>query len=158
MAVTYKDIDLLTQKSAVAGTEKIPVSDTNYVTPDQIAVRKRVHLSSESEMPVSPDSDTLYIIDAESTRQTSIPTNGFKPNILYVLGTLTGTVNFTLASPESSAIINHYYWTFDTGSTAPSITFPASVTAWVGGSAPTISASKHYEISILEGIGAFVEI
>lgn len=37
MAVTYKDIDQLTQKSNVAGTEKIPVSDTQYITPNQIA-------------------------------------------------------------------------------------------------------------------------
>ena len=37
MAVTYKDIDLLTQKSAVVGTEKIPVSDTEFITPNQIA-------------------------------------------------------------------------------------------------------------------------
>ena len=37
MAVTYKDIDQLTQKSSVAGTEKIPVSDTQFITPNQIA-------------------------------------------------------------------------------------------------------------------------
>lgn len=37
MAVTYKDIDLLSQKATIAGTEKIPVSDTEYVTPTQIA-------------------------------------------------------------------------------------------------------------------------
>ena len=37
MAVSYKDINQLTQKSQVAGTEKIPVSDTQYITPDQIA-------------------------------------------------------------------------------------------------------------------------
>lgn len=37
MAVTYKDINQLTKKSTVAGTEKIPVSDTEYITPDQIA-------------------------------------------------------------------------------------------------------------------------
>lgn len=36
MAVTYKDIDTLSQKSSVAGTEKIPVSDTQYITPNQI--------------------------------------------------------------------------------------------------------------------------
>ncbi len=36
MAVTYKDIDLLSQKSAVAGTEKLPVSDTEFITPNQI--------------------------------------------------------------------------------------------------------------------------
>ena len=37
MAVIYKDIDLLSQKSAVAGTEKLPVSDTEYITPSQIS-------------------------------------------------------------------------------------------------------------------------
>ncbi len=37
MAVTYKDIDQVTQKSSVAGTEKIPVTDTQYITPNQIA-------------------------------------------------------------------------------------------------------------------------
>lgn len=63
MAVTYKDIDLLTQKSAVAGTEKIPVSDTQYLTPAQIATSKQVHLTDESDMPASPDPDTLYVID-----------------------------------------------------------------------------------------------
>ena len=34
---TYKDINLLTQKSSVAGTEKLPVSDTEYISPAQIA-------------------------------------------------------------------------------------------------------------------------
>lgn len=63
MAVTYKDIDLLTQKSAVAGTEKIPVSDTQYLTPAQIATSKQVHLTDESDMPASPDVSTLYLID-----------------------------------------------------------------------------------------------
>ena len=38
MAVTYKDIDLLTQKTASDGTEKFPVSDTQYLTPPQIVI------------------------------------------------------------------------------------------------------------------------
>lgn len=37
MAIEYKDINQLTQKSSVAGTEKIEVSDTEYITPSQIA-------------------------------------------------------------------------------------------------------------------------
>lgn len=37
MAITHKDINLLTQKATIAGTEKIPVSDTEYVTTTQIA-------------------------------------------------------------------------------------------------------------------------
>lgn len=77
MSVTYKDIDQLSQKSTVAGTEKIPVSDTQYLTPNQIATHKRVHLQDESEMPASPDSDTMYLIDDDgkvfvSTSQQSL--------------------------------------------------------------------------------------
>ena len=66
MSVTYKDIDDLSQKSAVVGTEKIPVSDTQYLTPAQIATSKQVHLTDESEMPASPDASTLYLIDESS--------------------------------------------------------------------------------------------
>lgn len=63
MAVTYKDIDDLSQKSTIAGTEKLPVSDTQYITPEQIATSKRVHLTDESNMPASPDASTLYLIN-----------------------------------------------------------------------------------------------
>ena len=36
MTVVFKDIELLTQKSSLAGTEKVVVSDTQYITPQQI--------------------------------------------------------------------------------------------------------------------------
>lgn len=88
---------------------------------------------------------------------TSQPAGGFAPNILYNLGELTGAVTFALAA-EVSGIVNHYYWTFDTGATESTITWPAGITSWVGGSAPTIAASKHYEISVLNGIGAYMEV
>lgn len=41
--------------------------------------------------------------------QTSQPNNGFLPNIVYDLGTLTGSVTFTLASPSDNTIANPYY-------------------------------------------------
>lgn len=77
MSVTYKDIDQLSQKPSVAGAEKIPVSDTQYLTPAQIATSKQVHLTDESEMPASPDASTLYLIDDDgevlvSTSQQSL--------------------------------------------------------------------------------------
>ena len=58
MALSHKDINLLTQKATIAGTEKIPVSDTEYVTTNQIAslgggsVTVDSALSSTSENPV----------------------------------------------------------------------------------------------------------
>ena len=87
---------------------------------------------------------------------TTIPSGGMLPNVMYRLGTKTGTVSFTMASATDNTIINHWYWTFETSTTAPTVTWPAAITGWIGGSAPTIEASKHYEISVLDGIGAFI--
>jgi hypothetical protein len=90
----------------------------------------------------------------------SIPSGGLVPDTAYKLGTLTGAVTITLASAVSGCL-NHYYFTFDTSSTAPTITFPVSVTKWDGNcvtsNAPVISASKHYEVSILDGVGFIYE-
>lgn len=88
----------------------------------------------------------------------SQPAGGFAPNVLYDLGTITGTVTFTIASPSDATIVNHYYWTFETSSTAPTITWPVGITSWYGGSAPAIAASKHYEVSVLDGIGCIMEV
>jgi hypothetical protein len=49
MAVTYKDIGDLTEKSSVAGTEKIVVSDSNYITPRQLAGRITGFVGSNTE-------------------------------------------------------------------------------------------------------------
>lgn len=46
MSITYKDIDQLSQKSAVAGTEKIPVSDLEYITPSQMLANISEQLSA----------------------------------------------------------------------------------------------------------------
>ena len=63
MSVTYKDIDLLSQKSTIAGTEKIPVSDTEYVTPEQIVSKNLVtSLSSNSTDTQYPSAKCVYDI------------------------------------------------------------------------------------------------
>lgn len=87
----------------------------------------------------------------------SQPSGGFLPNVMYNLGELAGDTTFTLATPSDANIVNHYFWTFDTPATAPTITWPSGI-SWFGGSAPTINASKHYEISVLNGIGVAMEV
>ena len=84
------------------------------------------------------------------------PSGGFLPDIVYKLGTITGSVTFALAEAVTGNT-NHYFWTFDTDSNAPTITWPSNIT-WVSGSAPLIAASKHYEVSILDGIAAILEV
>lgn len=90
-------------------------------------------------------------------KDTSQPVGGMLPNVLYELGTLTGTVTFTLDAGISGKI-NHYYWTFETGSTAPTITWPVGITSWQGGSIPLIGYNKHYEVSVLNGVGICMEV
>ena len=94
-----------------------------------------------------------YISKAVETEQ---PSGGFLPDVVYKLGTISGTVTFALASPVVGNL-NHYFWTFDTDSTAPTITWPSGIT-WADGTGPTVAASKHYEISILDGIATFAEV
>lgn len=88
--------------------------------------------------------------------ETSNPSGGFLPDVVYSLGTLTGTVTFSLAAAVTGNV-NHYFWMFDTGSAAPTITWPTGIT-WADGSAPTVAASKHYEISVLNGIAYYSEV
>ena len=88
--------------------------------------------------------------------ETSQPQGGFLPDVIYKLGTLTGSVTFALAAAVTG-YANHYFIVFDTGSTAPTITWPSGLT-WATGSAPTLVANKHYEISIMGGIAAYLEV
>ena len=87
---------------------------------------------------------------------TTAPSGGMLPDVFYNLGTLSGDTTFTLATPPDSTVLNHYYFCFDTPSTAPTITWPTGLT-WVGGGALLVEASKHYEISIINSVAAYLE-
>ena len=86
----------------------------------------------------------------------AMPVGGFLPDVVYSLGTLSGAITFSLASPVTGNV-NHYFWMFDTGVSAPTVTWPAGLT-WAAGSAPTVQASKHYEISVLGGVAYYSEV
>ena len=88
----------------------------------------------------------------------SQPAGGMLPNVMYDLGALSGNTTFSLATPADANVVNHYFWTFDTPSTAPTITWPNAITSWYGGEAPTINASKHYEVSLLDGVAICMEV
>lgn len=97
--------------------------------------------------------DNYY--ETENNIGTSQPQNGFLPNIIYDLGELTGQVTFALAAPTNQNKPNPYHWTFDTGSTAPTITWPNNI-IWPDGVNPTIEADKHYEVLVRNGYGSIL--
>lgn len=87
----------------------------------------------------------------------SQPAGGMLPNVFYDLGTLSGDTTFAFASPSDNTIENEYMFEFTTPSTAPTITWPNAITGWSGGTAPTIKASKTYQVSVLNGLGVIAE-
>lgn len=88
--------------------------------------------------------------------ETTQPSGGMLPDVTYKLGTLTGATTFSFAAAVSGNV-NHYYFTFTSGSTAVVPTWPAAITSWDGNCVdsntglPVIAASKTYEVSVLDG-------
>lgn len=64
MAVTYKDIGQLSQKSSVAGTEKLPVSDAEYITPSQIVsgLQKSITVSTSTPTSSQGSNGDIWIV------------------------------------------------------------------------------------------------
>lgn len=94
MAITYKDIDQLSQKSSVAGTEKLPVSDTEYITPSQIASNvEHFYFVQGSSSAAGSSTSGAYL----STKWEGVvpgittPTNGLK--IAYRVATNPGVAS-----------------------------------------------------------------
>lgn len=88
----------------------------------------------------------------------STPPASMAPNNVYQYGTLSGNTTFPpLATPTEPDIANVYCWTFTTPASAPTITWPSGITSWAGGSAPTINASKSYEVSVMDGFATIIE-
>lgn len=78
------------------------------------------------------------------------------PNTCYIFDNRSSALTLTLGTPIVG-IVNEYHFFIVTDTTAPTITFPTGI-SWNGGSAPTISASKTYEVSILNNVAAYFEI
>lgn len=64
---TYKDINLLTQKATIAGTEKLPVSDTEYITPGQMLSKDvSVLLSGYDPVMTLPGDSNKWVTDNQT--------------------------------------------------------------------------------------------
>lgn len=164
MAVTYKDIDLLSQKSTVTGTEKIPVSDTEYITPAQIGGSGSVKYSEAQSLTDAQKEQARANIGAEATLETTtvtttsldtpiettIPSGGFRPKTIYDLGVISSATTFSLYTTGINvAVLNEWIWSFETGSTAPNITWPSPTgMIWKSGQPPTVNADCLYEIHV----------
>lgn len=155
-----------------------PKSDVVTITLADVATTGNYNdLTNKPTIPTVPTIDTS-IDNASSNTDTagakavydavhpatgsSQPAGGMLPNVLYKLGTLTGTVTISFAAASDANIENEYKFTFTAGSTAPTITWPASITKWAGNcvenGAPVIASSNYYEVSVEDGVAFIVEV
>lgn len=96
---------------------------------------------------------------AEFAKPTKVESGGsgtvtkqIKPNIFYKFGEVS-SLTITLAA-EESGIENEYKFEFVSGSTPTTLSLPETV-KWSGGSAPTIEASKTYQVSIVNNLAVY---
>ena len=159
------------QDTLVSGTNIKTINQTSLLGSGDITIEDGVGFES-AESPTPADGTIIITLTNGDTMtldlnhehpqyysklvETSQPQGGFLPDVIYKLGTLTGSVTFALAAAVTGNA-NHYFIVFDTGSTAPTIVWPSGLT-WVDGSAPAPSANKHCEVSIMDGIAAYLEV
>lgn len=118
-------------------------------------VKKDIFISEYKEGENSYTLSSKYhICDTEVA--SSMPQNGMLPNTLYNLGELVSDTTFVMAAVTDNTIANVWTWTFSTGSTTPTITWPAEITMWNGGEIPEIEANKYYEVSVMNGVGTII--
>ena len=137
------------------GIVSIRAAETEISRTKEGTAYPRMTLYGEHEVYSKSLADETFAL--RTTVETCQPQGGMLPNVMYNLGLLSGDTTFAFASPSDNSIANHYFFTFSTGATAPIITWPAAIGNWFGGSAPTINAFKHYEVSVLDGYALYVE-
>lgn len=129
---------------ALTGTPTAPTATTGTNT---------TQIATTAFVKDAIDGSKVIVVNAATLPST------LDPNKVYNLGTLTGTVTIPAFSSVDANDNEAKVWcfTFSTSTTAPTITWPAGITAWNGGNAPAINASKSYEISVMNGIGVVIE-
>lgn len=89
--------------------------------------------------------ETRVSISNETATSKSI-----SPNVYYKWGTMS-SLSITLATPADSNVLNNYMFEFTASSSGCSLTVPTSI-KWQNGSAPSIEASKTYQVSIINNL------
>ena len=109
-------------------------------TPDEIANLKKPATDAANELNKYLDIVKLPVVETPASGDTVV----MEANKVYII-TVGESLTLTLTAPTDTTICNEYQGSFDTGATAPTVTFPANV-IWV--ETPSVKANTHYEFNI----------
>lgn len=109
-------------------------------TAEELAALKKPATDAADELDKYLDIVKLPVV--------SVPTSAasltMEPNRMYDIS-VGDAVALNLTAPTDTTVTNEYQGCFDTGSAAPTVTWPTGVT-WAF--APSVEAKQHYEFSI----------
>lgn len=126
-------------EQGIQGVKGDPFTYDDF-TPDEIEGLKKPATDAANELNKYLDIVKLPVVETPASKTTV----AMDANKVYDI-TIGESLTLTLNAPTDLTVTNEYQGSFDTGSTAPMVTFPADV-IWAG--TPSVEANTHYEFNI----------
>lgn len=131
-------------EQGIQGVKGDPFTYDDF-TSEEIEGFKKPATDAANELNKYLDIVKLPVVDTPVSGDTVV----MEANKVYII-TVGESLTLTLTAPTDTTICNEYQGSFDTGATAPTVTFPANV-IWV--ETPSVKANTHYEFNIRYNIG-----
>lgn len=125
-------------EQGIQGVKGDPFTYDDF-TPDEIENLKKPATDAANELNKYLDIVKLPVVETPASETTL----AMDANKVYDI-TIGESLTITLNAPTDLKVTNEYQGSFDTGSTAPTVTFPADV---IWAETPSVDANTHYEFN-----------
>lgn len=126
-------------EQGIQGVKGDPFTYDDF-TPDEIEGLKKPATDAANELNKYLDIVKLPVVETPASETTI----AMDANKVYDI-TIGESLTLTLNAPTDLTVTNEYQGSFDTGATAPTVTFPADV---IWAETPSVEANTHYEFNI----------
>ena len=126
-------------EQGIQGVKGDPFTYDDF-TPDEIANLKKPATDAANELNKYLDIVKLPVVETPASGTTV----AMDANKVYDI-TIGESLTLTLNAPTDLTVTNEYQGSFDTGATAPTVTFPADV---IWSVTPSVDVNTHYEFNI----------
>lgn len=128
-------------------------TDTHQLLKDGVSYGGTIMAEDAEVAPDDAELSVRFIIPLIDYSSSSLTDYTIRPNRKYLFGTKS-SLSITLAEPIDNTIVNCYHFEFTSGSTATTLSLPASVKWTIE---PSIRSNKTYQISIENNLGVIQE-
>lgn len=126
-------------EQGIQGVKGDPFTYDDF-TPEEIEGLKKPATDAANELNKYLDIVKLPVVETPASETTV----AMDANKVYDI-TIGESLTLTLNAPTDLTVTNEYQGSFDTGATAPTVTFPADV---IWAETPSVEANTHYEFNI----------